>query len=491
MQSPIHAKLQPVRQRQQQVFALRSAVLGLLGSSLVGVSVGVWRWSTGSAISPALTLALLLAGPVVGLIVGFVWRRTWQSAAAAIDDHYRLKDRSLTALSLLTRPVDSAWLELQVDDALAHLSKVEPNLVVPFRLPRAWPVAIGTLAVALGLLLWPLNSSPVEAGTPAPIPGIVAEAEKIEEDLKEFEELAKQEENKELEELVKELRELVEEMKQPGVDSREALAKLSEMQAAIQAQQAQYNVALVDGQLQSLGAALALAESTENAGKALVDGKFNKAVEELEKLEEPEFDRKEAKALAEKLKKTAKELGDLGLGQLSDAASEMCEGLEGKSGKFQSGTRSLAKQVQKHDRRKKIDELLCKECDKLCECKCNCEKNSLVTGLNPVKSLSPSNSFGMKTSGNVKGEKTDSAGKTNLEQITGQQGEGPSEIETTHSVEGRQQATREYREAYQKYQKLSESVLDSEPIPLGHRQTIRKYFELIRPQQADETKAAP
>jgi hypothetical protein len=32
-------------------------------------------------------------------------------------------------------------------------------------------------------------------------------------------------------------------------------------------------------------------------------------------------------------------------------------------------------------------------------------------------------------------------------------------------------------------------VLDSEPIPLGHRQTIRKYFELIRPAGADA--AAP
>ena len=29
---------------------------------------------------------------------------------------------------------------------------------------------------------------------------------------------------------------------------------------------------------------------------------------------------------------------------------------------------------------------------------------------------------------------------------------------------------------------MSEAVLDSEPIPLGHRQTIRRYFELIRPQ---------
>ena len=28
-------------------------------------------------------------------------------------------------------------------------------------------------------------------------------------------------------------------------------------------------------------------------------------------------------------------------------------------------------------------------------------------------------------------------------------------------------------------------MLDSEPIPLGHRQTIRRYFELIRPQSAE------
>ena len=32
-----------------------------------------------------------------------------------------------------------------------------------------------------------------------------------------------------------------------------------------------------------------------------------------------------------------------------------------------------------------------------------------------------------------------------------------------------------------------ERALDSEPIPLGHRQTIRRYFELIRPQN-DEGK---
>jgi hypothetical protein len=38
---------------------------------------------------------------------------------------------------------------------------------------------------------------------------------------------------------------------------------------------------------------------------------------------------------------------------------------------------------------------------------------------------------------------------------------------------------------YAKYKKMSDAVLDSEPIPLGQRQMIRKYFELIRPSNGD------
>ena len=36
---------------------------------------------------------------------------------------------------------------------------------------------------------------------------------------------------------------------------------------------------------------------------------------------------------------------------------------------------------------------------------------------------------------------------------------------------------------------MTEAALNSEPIPLGHRQTIRAYFELIRPQGDEAEKA--
>jgi len=41
------------------------------------------------------------------------------------------------------------------------------------------------------------------------------------------------------------------------------------------------------------------------------------------------------------------------------------------------------------------------------------------------------------------------------------------------------------KEVYSKYRKMSDAVLDSEDIPLGHRQTIRRYFEAIRPSAED------
>jgi hypothetical protein len=97
----------------------------------------------------------------------------------------------------------------------------------------------------------------------------------------------------------------------------------------------------------------------------------------------------------------------------------------------------------------------------------------------------------MGTSGNTDGELTKLDSARQKEQIKGEMGEGASETETTHMPEGKQAAARAYREQYQKYRRMTEAALDSEPIPLGHRQTIRRYFELIRPQGDEADKAEP
>jgi hypothetical protein len=513
MENSVYGALAPVRRRQRLAFVLRAAALGLLAGAVAAGLVGLARWGVAAEagslrgrlavlsflsdwasawLSPAaLVLAYLAAGPVLGALAGLCWRLGWHPAAAAVDLHYSLKDRAVTALDFARRPEHTDLQTLQIGDAVEHLRRVEPRAVVPVRAPRLLALAGLAAGVALVLGLWPVGTPQADAGPPEPLPQVVAEAERLRESLEDLEEAARQDENKELEKLVEELRQKLEEMKQPGIDEREALAKLSEMQAAVQAQQAQYNTALVDGKLQSLGTAMCAATPLEGAGKALQESKLEKAAQELEKLEDPQLNRKEARAVEEKLKQVAREMGEVGLGQLSGAVSDFAESLKGGKGKGKKATRVLAREVKNQARRKRVNDLLNAEVDRLQEGKNEIQANSMVKGKKPEKSTSPSSTFGMTTSGNVQGDMTKLLGQRNQVDITGTPGEGPSDVETTASPEARQQAQRGYREVYQKYRKMSDAVLDSEPIPLGHRQTIRRYFELIRPQNSEEPAGKP
>ncbi|MGH7128338.1 MAG: hypothetical protein ACREIV_07200, partial [Planctomycetaceae bacterium] len=461
----VYTSLSGVRRRQRWALALRMAICGGMLSAAAGILLGVWRlWST-EPVAPWITGLVLLAGPLLGLIAGLVWRRTWHDAAVAVDGRYRLKDRTLTALEFLHRSEVSAFHQLQIDDATRHLSGVEPAKVVPLRLPRELPYAVGGTIVALALLLWPQTR--IAHAAPVQVPGIVAVAEELTEDLQQLEQTAEEEQNEELKELVEELREQVEEMQQPGVDVREALATLSEMQQAIQKQQAQYNEGLVDAQLQSLGGAMMSSDALNAAAAELQEGDLEKAAEELQKLEKVELERREAKAVEERMKKVAQAMQESGLGALSESATEMADGIgSGNSSKTSRGAQRLSRQVRQHNARRKINRLLLSQLRKLSECKslcqsclgncpfCNsqcqgqCLANSLKQGLNPNKSTKPSQNFGMTTSGNVFGDETKLASQRNLQEITGTPGDGPSEVETTNSPEGRERASRQYREVF-------------------------------------------
>src|SRR5207244_10365460 len=113
-----------------------------------------------------------------------------------------------------------------------------PVRVVPMRTPTILPYAVAAPVAAAVLPFALPRTSEANAEPREPLAYVVAEAEKIQESLQELEEIAKNEDNPELKELVQKLKNIAEEMKEPNVDEKEALAKLSEMQSAIQAQMA-------------------------------------------------------------------------------------------------------------------------------------------------------------------------------------------------------------------------------------------------------------
>jgi hypothetical protein len=497
MNEPLYNALKPVKSRQQTQFALRSLFAGLLVGAVVGFGLGICRLVFGITFPVGLNIAVLVAGPVIGLLCGLMLRRTWHSAAVAVDGHYDLKDRTVSALAFANQPSKGDLHSLQIEDTMAHLKTVEPNAVVRFKAPQSWPIAVGGTALAALLLFWPVSQPQLEASTtPTPEHIVAATQEtkaklaelqkKLSETTQDMEDEEGQEEKKGIEELMKKLEEKLEELTQPNVNEREALVKLSEMQAEMQNMANQLNVAALEGQLSSLGTALSASQAFEGAGKALQEGKLEKAAKELEKIDDVKLTPKEAKALEEKLKELAKKMGEAGQGSLSEAVGELAENLKGGNGKVGKSTKQIAKTVNKAIKRRKANDLLTAANEELKECKCECQNNGGARVKNPSKSNSPSSSWGRAISGNIEGEKTKLGSKRNDLQITGTPGaEGDSDVETTSTPEARQQASREYKEKYEKAKKAVESVIDGEPIPLGHRQMVKKYFESIRPSSSD------
>lgn len=307
-------------------------------------------------------------------------------------------------------------------------------------------------------------------------------AERAEQGLEELHEFQQAEQDPALEKLLKEMAEKIELLKEPGMDPKEAMAQLSEMEAALEEMQQNLSESSIEAELQKVGEALSLSEAMAVAGAALSKGDMDKAAEELAKLELPEVDQKTEKAVTEQLAKIQENQGDgQSRKQFKEAAAQIAAGLsKGDRNKFKEGMKGLAGECKKQGQRKKLTDLLRKQCQCLGDCKSECEGE--------CKSQSDSKKPGGKeagrgASGNAGGDKTAPTKANPQMNITGQDsGQGDVDIETEEASPQEQEAVRQYRQKLDQYEAMTESVLSSEAIPLGHRQTIRRYFESIRPQ---------
>jgi len=396
-----------------------------------------------------------------------------------------LKDRTETALRFLASSEDSPMRRLQIADTESHLSRIDPTSVAPIRAPRPWIWGMTLTAAALLISFLTGPQLQVEASA-VPNDVVRAQAARVDASMEELRQLKEQGLDPELEKLLKEMAAKIEELKQPAMDPKEALAKLSEMEASMQDMQKQLTDPQIESQLQEIGQALALSQAMASAGQALSKGEMDKAAEELAKLEMPELDRKTEKAVAEKLDQLQQNSGNgASKQQLKEAVGQVSQGLsQGDKSKFKDGLKGLAGECKKQGQRKKLSDLLRKQCQCLCECKSECESECKKQC--DSKSQQSSNKFGFAQSGNEPGDKTAKLKTSPKMNITGQESaQGDVDIETTTAPEQEQEAVRQYRQQADKYEALSESVLESESIPLGHRQTIRRYFEMIRPQNGE------
>jgi hypothetical protein len=492
MRDAVLTLLTPVRRRRQGLVALRALSLGVLVGALAGAVLIVAHRTTGSAAGPQAALAALFLGPVVGGLWA-LWRRpSWQSIAAMVDDRCQLQDRAAAALEFSAKASLSDFERLQVHDALRHLSNVRAREVAPLRPPREWPVALGSLAVACSLLAWPAASTPARSARPGPFAPALAEARELEEHAGQIETASQELDCAALKAIAQRMRLTVGELRQPGLDMRETMAKLSELKAYIAEFQKDNDTGPVEDALQSLGEAMVEARPLAPAGKALQAEQLQQAARALEEARSAVFEPREAQAVEPRLKQVAESMKTRGLDRLSRATAGLARGVKGEPESLKQGTHDLAKEIRDQDRRKRINELMAQEQRRLTDCKKRCEARNLMAQrrLEEQKNQGASDARRAAepksdTPDGPRDEPKDNAG--DREKIVGRAGDGPVDVEengrSTHGE--RTLARRPSRKVLQKYERISEAVLDREPIPLGHREAIRRYFELIRPTAAD------
>jgi hypothetical protein len=480
----IRDRIEAVRSRQQTQWLWQTISVGMVAGGVIGCGLAVARVLGAEFLSVA-WIALAVAGcPAIGLAYGSATARRSRDAAVAIDRQYRLQDRIATALAFVRQPEPRSPLhQLQIDDAEARVAQLDPVHVAPVRMPSAcgWGLALSATAFLLAFVSAPREE--LKAAVAAN-QVVVRQAVRVAEGLEELERFNQEIDDPAIEQLLEELAAKIEELKQPGVDPKEALAKLSEMEAALQETQEQLADPGTEAALQAIGEALALAEPFQAAGQAMSQGDMEQAAEELAKLDLPELDRQTERAVTEKLDQAQQNCSQAAQRRLREATAQVCSGLvQGDRSKFKEGVEGLAGECKKQGRRKKLRDLLRRQCNCLCECKSECEGACQSEAESKAKG---GNKWGLARSGNEPGDSTPNLKTGPQLQVTGVESEGGDvDVQTMSSPEEQQQARRQYQQKLERYEQISESVLQSEPIPLGHRQTIRRYFELIRPQNAE------
>ena len=157
MEKEIKHGLEPVRRQFVYRNVIDRATTALVIGAGAGCLLGVIRLLTAGAVPVLFVVALMVTFPVLAALWAVSHRSDPHRLAHRVDQHYRLKDRTLTALALSEQKDTSKMAEIQVRDAIRQLAGVRPaDVVGPLR-PSRWPEAIVLSAIVVCLLAWPIS----------------------------------------------------------------------------------------------------------------------------------------------------------------------------------------------------------------------------------------------------------------------------------------------------------------------------------------------
>ena len=432
--------------------------------------------------TPRLMLLWVALGiALIALVVRLIRPVSLYDAARSIDMGAALKDRVVSGLEQIQRQTDETLTTLQLRDTSNRLQTVPVAEVARFTVPREtkFVAVIAVCLVTLSLVEFfapPAISTEIDFS-----PQIAAEAETLLKQITAAKKEAGQDEDEELKDILAEIEERALELKKPQIAPKEALARMTELSALLKNKIDPDKMARQEELMRGLGQQFVGNPYLGEFGRQLKRGDYQQAASDLDKVAKavPKVDKEKRQNISDALKRGGNSLQNTDFGGLGSELSGAGEALDASDSEgTQTRLSKSSQKIRNFGLLKKRNWRLAKLLSECQACKSNIA--GICSGRGLVSSSGGKNA-GKGTSASQLGELTSLDSALNLTRITGVQGEGASAIQTVASSPEGQQSSVSYKDAYTKYQKLSEDALTQEQIPLGYKFYVKRYFEAIKP----------
>lgn len=472
----------------------------VLAAFFVGWALLAWAVPTAAREWP---VGLLVALATVALVIIESRRREpdWPRIRRRVDQQLGLPDTILTAAELHETPGPAAgWAARQLEEAAGHLRGVQWRTAWPVRMPWRSRGALLMAVAAMACVGWQFA---VLRASERPLPPTESErdaAQAMREILNDWDKSQQEQPDPELKKLLADLQPLREKLaaKDAALNERQAFTELNRVEEKLAAIQARLDAQSIKPQSAELAAALdkvdglaALAAAVRRNDFEGAEKHADQAAEQMAKPGAKTPQGEQAADAAGRFGKLAQQFGKNGNAGAQQSMSQMQSGLQqskadGMSNGLKGLKASLSTQNSRDSQKRNLSlqlklMSLCKEClsDKESMCRCI----SLVPKLSQVRSKKPGHGAGSQIDPNREGAGTELAADRNREHLNGvanEQGESETTRTSTLDPTAERTGTRG-AVSFQAYEKLSQQAVADENLPLAHRQTIKRYFESIRP----------
>ncbi len=462
--------------------------------------IGAVIWTVAIYFDPKLALGVPV-GVILAAVLLFItadvalfWNVDRRSLLVRLDRQFGLADGALTADELL-KGEENAWRAKQLSHTLTALAGRKWDEHWSRKWPRYTGLASACLVV-FGTLLFHCHLIEKAAAEEPLSPFLQSQYQALEEVFKDWE-LAQQEvQDPELQKLLEELKPLREKLQAGEIKEADVLAQLSRLEDKLEAARKALEAQSLEPFAADLAAAFEPIAGMSATASALRRKDFGQAEqragEMADKLAQDGAQLPEgAKSAANqnriaKLAQSMSQRGNEGAGQ---SLQQMQQAMKsGDTRETSNALRNLQMSFGKQAKRDADKQRLRMQLAQMGQCKeCLGSGSSLCQGMSLIPKLAMQKKPGGKGAGsetdpNRFGAETQIASTRREEQLSGALGAGDSEIQTETSMEQNREAVAGARQAsFRQYEKLSQEAIENEDIPLAHRQSIRKYFELIRP----------